>query len=223
MIFEDSYYFFPNSELDTSIFCYHLLHTSDHNEMRHFVASILRLCVTLICLHSIALVVITLLLYSRVESASASTIEMHSLKSYHSIVGSKLQRINNNTTQDVDQLILQDILLDSCSKVVPSLFSGLRDSIMYNRYAACLAATEGLRRIRDQEITREQENRLKKLQSPRATKRAVSKIEKKFADTSNRLLSSLGMSPKEYNNLGKKIIGDEALTQKVSLKGWIMI
>lgn len=97
--------------------------------------------------------------------------------------------------------------------IMPSLFSKQED--VYDRYAACLAATEGLRRIRDRDMLVEVE--AQKRGTSRAT--SLSEIEKhitaKYVQNSVKVLRALGMPVNQFNELGRLVAKDEDLKQKV--------
>lgn len=99
---------------------------------------------------------------------------------------------------------------------VPTLFSDAKD-VKYDRYAACLAATEGLRRIRDRDIIAIRKRRAKKEpnQSNCLFTKQEKQIQAQFINNSKRILDMHGMSPREFASLSKKLIYDEDLKQKV--------
>ena len=96
---------------------------------------------------------------------------------------------------------------------MPSLFSKQED--IYDRYAACLAATEGLRRIRDRDMLVEVE--AQKRGTSRAT--SLSEVEKhitaRYVQNSIKVLRALGMPVSQFNELGRLIAKDLELKQKV--------
>jgi Domain of unknown function (DUF4168) len=95
---------------------------------------------------------------------------------------------------------------------VPSLFSNANDE-KYNKYAACLAAMEGIRRIRDLEITSIRRRRSSKncIRDNREEKR----IQSQFIKNSKQIMDLHSLSPKQFTSLSKKLMYDEALKQKV--------
>jgi Domain of unknown function (DUF4168) len=112
------------------------------------------------------------------------------------------------------------------SNIVPTIFSSTKDDRKYDQYAACLAATEGLRRIRDQEIlslrhhrhptstTTRNKNQKNDWNSIRSSKKEK-RIQTQFIRNSKHILDYYGMSPQEFTSLSKMIIQNEALKQKV--------
>ena len=112
---------------------------------------------------------------------------------------------------------------------MPCLFSD-KDEI-YDRYAACLAATEGLRRIRDRDIN-EHEQRIMKTKKttpngapiPESVKQqavaeAKRRITAKYVQQSIKVLKALGMSVSQFNGMGGDIAKDAKLKEKVSSSG----
>ena len=89
-------------------------------------------------------------------------------------------------------------VLTTTQRTIPTFFSG-EDAREYDTYAACLAATEGLRRIRDRQ----------RLVDPIAARR-------QYVRDSKPLLETLGMTIDRFNVVGAQIADDEALKEKVS-------
>ena len=98
------------------------------------------------------------------------------------------------------------------SDQMPCLFGP--EEVDFDRYAACLAATEGLRRIRDTQLADEQSK------NPEAERH----ITAQYVQNSGKMLKSLGMSVPRFNELGRRISKDEALKEKVRTKAgcWIV-
>lgn len=95
---------------------------------------------------------------------------------------------------------------------MPSLF--LPEESLYDRYAACLAATEGLRRIRDRdvaELMRDGSMRRSEIEASEGKKR----ISDQYTQNSSKVLQALGMSVKQFNELSKQISQNESLKEKV--------
>jgi hypothetical protein len=92
---------------------------------------------------------------------------------------------------------------------MPSLFSS--DDDTYDRYAACLAATEGLRRLRDRDLTDE----LQGLRDPDQVAQKRRQIAAQYVQNSSKVLRALGMSVGQFNELGKEIAQDPKLKEKV--------
>jgi len=92
-----------------------------------------------------------------------------------------------------------DVLLRTEKRVIPSLFSEEDEGAMeYDAYAACLAATEGLRRIRDRQ----------RLVDPVAARR-------QFVRDSKTVLDTMGMTIEKFNSIGAHVASDEELKEKV--------
>jgi Domain of unknown function (DUF4168) len=115
----------------------------------------------------------------------------------------------------------------SCSKI-PTLFE--EDDAIYDRYAACLAATEGLRRYRNEQLAKlpsrsvplsKQSNATntsasRKRSSGISRKRAQAKILASYARDSTKLLNSLNLlTLDEFNAVGRKLQRDASLKAKV--------
>jgi len=92
---------------------------------------------------------------------------------------------------------------------IPSLFAD--DEQMYDTYAACLAATEGLRRLRDRQMAH--------ASSSANNSRAVA--QRQYARDSARVVQALGMSLNDYNAIGARLVQgkDDALKEKVGGRG----
>ena len=92
---------------------------------------------------------------------------------------------------------------------MPSLFA--EDEETYDRYAACLAATEGLRRLRDRDMTEEVQG----LQDAQEVAKKRKQIATQYVQNSGKVLRALGMSVGKFNELGKEISKDAKLKEKV--------
>ena len=97
---------------------------------------------------------------------------------------------------------------------MPSLFSA--DEAEYSRFSACLAATEGLRRMRDQDLL---ERPLSSSSAGAAPNLAAIEEEKRivtqYQANSGKVLRAMGMSIDRFNELGREISRDERLKEKV--------
>ena len=91
---------------------------------------------------------------------------------------------------------------------MPSLFPP--DQIDYDRYAACLAATESLRRLRDKSMAE-----AKNLSGREATDEQK-RIRAEYVINSGKVLKAMGMSVSQFNQLGRQVNQDEVLKEKVS-------
>ena len=104
---------------------------------------------------------------------------------------------------------------------MPSLFTS--DEELYDRYAACLAATEGLRRIRDRDLAEELQKSqdegdaetLDEFIAQQAKSRR--RIAQAYIQNSGKVLRAMGMSVRQFNELGSQISSNDALKGKVSL------
>jgi hypothetical protein len=99
---------------------------------------------------------------------------------------------------------------------IPSLFQGDSD-IIYDRYAACLAATEGLRRIRDQTLQSQQQ---KSINDPLFSKKNIREAKEwataVYAENASKVVEAMGMPVSQFNAIGKIVCNDASLKQKVS-------
>jgi len=118
---------------------------------------------------------------------------------------------------------------------MPSLF--LPEESPYDRYAACLAATEGLRRIRDRELAEEATREPAANSAGFASSggvggamrgrsdygagdagelsEAAKDITKQYVQNSKKVLRALGMTVNQFNEIGKRVAQDENLREKV--------
>jgi hypothetical protein len=95
---------------------------------------------------------------------------------------------------------------------MPSLFTP--EEGVYDKYAACLAATEGLRRLRDQDLAVELQ-RAGGASLP-STNEGQQHISAQYVQNAGKVLHALGMSVSQFNDLGRQIAQDELLKGKVS-------
>ena len=103
----------------------------------------------------------------------------------------------------------------SVDSLMPSLFNA--DEAEYNRFAACLAATEGLRRMRDQALMERQAAMAADPDSPTMLQEEERKIADQYQTNSGRVLRAMGMSVDRFNQLGREISKDENLKEKVCM------
>lgn len=94
---------------------------------------------------------------------------------------------------------------------MPSLFTS--EEAEYNRFAACLAATEGLRRMRDQAILEAHA-----LEPPPDSERRAAD---QYQANSWRVLRAMGMSIDRFNELGREISKNEKLKDKVMEQAYL--
>lgn len=92
---------------------------------------------------------------------------------------------------------------------MPSLFN--HDEETYDRYAACLAATEGLRRLRDRDMS----DVIQGVTDVEDATRKRKQIASQYVHNSARVLRALGMSVNQFNELGKEVAQDAKLKEKV--------
>jgi Domain of unknown function (DUF4168) len=100
-------------------------------------------------------------------------------------------------------------ILSRGSDQMPCLFGP--EEAQYDRYAACLAATEGLRRLREKAAFKKSRF-FKKGDETEDEKRANAE----FVLHSGNIVESLGMSVAQFNQLGRKVMEDSKLKEKVS-------
>ena len=91
---------------------------------------------------------------------------------------------------------------------MPSLFTP--DESEYDRYAACLAATESLRRARDKALQKD------KRAIGNAATEEKKRIQAEYVVNSARVLKAMGVSVSQFNQLGRQVNQDEELKEKVS-------
>ncbi|KAL7537109.1 hypothetical protein ACHAXR_007590, partial [Thalassiosira sp. AJA248-18] len=124
---------------------------------------------------------------------------------------------------------------------MPSIFR-IPSEEKYDRYAAALAVTEGLRRVRDAEIARAGESKKKKSwlgsisSSPgekdktkakgKSSSRDSLEATKKRAETafllqSTKAVKALGMTVTQFNQIGREVINDPALKERVSEQAYL--
>jgi hypothetical protein len=103
---------------------------------------------------------------------------------------------------------------------VPSLFQNESD-IIFDHYAACLAATEGLRRIREQTIQsqlqqHQQNENNKGCRAKRNMKEAKEWAIAVYAESASKIIEGMGMPVSEFNAIGRMVSKDATLKEKVS-------
>lgn len=119
-----------------------------------------------------------------------------------------------------DQSVLRRFTSGGADSRMPSLFTA--DEAEYNRFAACLAATEGLRRMRDQALmecsSRGSSSSSYSSSGIASTSSALEeqhKIAAQYQTNSGKVLRAMGMSVEKFNELGREISQDEKLKEKV--------
>lgn len=122
---------------------------------------------------------------------------------------------------------------------MPSIFR-IPAEEKYDRYAAALAVTEGLRRVRDAEIARAEESRGKKSwlgsisagdgsDKSKATGKsaqdaldaAKKRAESAFLLQSTKAVKALGMTVTQFNQIGREVMSDPALKERVSEQSYL--
>lgn len=117
-------------------------------------------------------------------------------------------------------------------ETMPSIFR-IPSEEKYDRYAAALAVTEGLRRVRDTEIALTEEGRRNRWGRKKPTAAATSssgecaddakkqRAESAFLLQSTRAVKSLGMTVAQFNQIGREVITDPALRERVSEQAYL--
>jgi len=123
---------------------------------------------------------------------------------------------------------------------MPSIFR-IPSEEKYDRYAAALAVTEGLRRVRDAEIARAEESKKKKSwlgsisasagdedeskakgkSSQDPLDAAKKRAESAFLLLSTKAVKALGMTVTQFNQIGREVISDPALKERVSEQAYL--
>jgi len=115
---------------------------------------------------------------------------------------------------------------------MPSIFR-IPSEEKYDRYAAALAVTEGLRRVRDAEIARTEVTQGKKswlgsISGSEKVKGEGSEFEasKKRAESafllqSTKAVKALGMTVTQFNQIGREVLSDPALKERVSEQAYL--
>jgi hypothetical protein len=101
--------------------------------------------------------------------------------------------------------------------LVPSLFQNETETV-YDRYAACLAATEGLRRIRDQTLQVQQQQCATgsdSLFTKRNIREAKQWATAVYAENASKVIEAMGMPIEQFNAIGKIVCNDASLKQRV--------
>jgi len=105
---------------------------------------------------------------------------------------------------------------------MPCLFN-LPEELPYDRYAACLAATEGLQRARDIEIS---SSTPPKRWALFGEKKKVKSEEQKRADAkyiinSGKVIKALGLTVPQFNQLGREVMKDSLLKERVMEQAYL--
>lgn len=130
---------------------------------------------------------------------------------------------------------------------MPSIFR-IPTEEKYDRYAAALAVTEGLRRVRDGEIARAKEETITKkswlglggisssssggkkdiiegnrgkLSQVDSLESAKKRAESAFILQSTKAVKALGMTVTQFNQIGREVVSDPALKERVSEQAYL--
>lgn len=105
---------------------------------------------------------------------------------------------------------------------MPSIFR-IPSEEKYDRYSAALAVTEGLRRVRDREITRAEEAKRRKKRNQLSTdwETAKKRAESAYLLQSTKAVKALGMTAAQFNQIGREVISDPALKDRVSEQAYL--
>ena len=101
------------------------------------------------------------------------------------------------------------------NRKLPSLFQSESD-VIYDQYASCLAATEGLRRIRDETLRQQQEECTNdSLYNKRNIREARKWANAVYAENASKVIEAMGMPIAQFNAIGNIVCNDAILKQKV--------
>ena len=105
------------------------------------------------------------------------------------------------------------------NRKLPSLFQSESD-VIYDQYASCLAATEGLRRIRDEALRQQQEEYTKEytndsLSNKKHIREARTWANAIYAENASKVIEAMGMPIAQFNAIGNIVCNDAILKQKV--------
>lgn len=115
---------------------------------------------------------------------------------------------------------------------MPTIFN-LPSEQMYDRYAACLAATEGLRRVRDAEtgVQPSSANDFwkgtksflfpQKKGASSITDEMKTRAEAKYIVNSSKVIRALGLTVPQFNQLGREIMNDSWLKERVAEQAYL--
>ncbi|KAI2501726.1 protein of unknown function (DUF4168) [Fragilaria crotonensis] len=113
--------------------------------------------------------------------------------------------LTNNPLASFSSKDLQ--IRDLESETMPSLFGP--EEAQFDRYAACLAATEGLRRIRDKKL-----GGRRFLRVTDEPTEAQKRITSEYVVNSSKVLEAMGMSVSQFNQLGRQVGANSELKEK---------
>ena len=135
----------------------------------------------------------------------------------------RYQDLRGGTMEKGDQKVLRRFASGGNDNRMPSLFGP--EETEYSKFAACLAATEGLRRMRDQALLdrtyRRSTSDGASIPSNEEALEAEKQIAAQYQANSARVLRAMGMPVERFNELGREISRDERLKEKV--RAWLYI
>jgi len=107
---------------------------------------------------------------------------------------------------------------------IPTLFQ-LPEENSYDRYAACLGGTEGLRNVRHRELSKVKKHGgiLQSLRSrqARGNNEAEARAESKYILNSSKVIKAFGLSIPQFNQLGREVMENEELKEKVMEQAYL--
>lgn len=118
------------------------------------------------------------------------------------------------TATSIKSKLKKPINIDDSMNKMPTIFH--EDEQKYDRYAAALAVTEGLRRVRDAEV-----ERIQKSNKKNKTKEAAKSAEGEFLLQSTKAVKALGLTVAQFNDIGREVLGDNALKERVSEQAYL--
>jgi hypothetical protein len=120
------------------------------------------------------------------------------------LLGSPVEAKLGNIHNSFNDFQIKDVEYEA----MPSLFGP--QEAQYDRYAACLAATEGLRRLRDRQL-----GKRGLIFGKGGPTEQQKRITAEYVVNSSKVLESMGMSVSQFNQLGRQVGNDPELKEKV--------
>ncbi|KAL3799157.1 hypothetical protein HJC23_002285 [Cyclotella cryptica] len=139
---------------------------------------------------------------------------------------------NNNKNNNHDPTIdtSPTATITEATDKMPSIFH-IPEEQKYDRYAAALAVTEGLRRIRDAEIERQLSHDASRRRGEEAAATATKKkinanvvkknAESEFLLQSTKAVEALGLTVSQFNEIGREVLADSVLKERVSEQAYL--
>ena len=118
------------------------------------------------------------------------------------------------TATSIKSKLNKPIKIDDSMNKMPTIFH--EDEQKYDRYAAALAVTEGLRRVRDAEV-----ERIQKSNKKNKTKEAIKSAEGEFLLQSTKAVKALGLTVAQFNDIGREVLGENTLKERVSEQAYL--